>query len=451
MNVYELNMDGLVGPTHHYAGLAAGNIAAMHNALQPANPAAAALQGLDKMRLLHQLGVKQAVIPPHCRPNIALLRQLGFDGTLTQIIQKAQQQAPELLHASYSASSMWTANAATTTPSIDTADGRVHFTAANLINHLHRHQEAPFSHQLLQAIFNDDKHFVHHSPLPSTLLTRDEGAANHSRLCQSHAHAGIHLFVYNQQMLPADNHAPLPKRFPARQTREASEAITRCHGLSDNQIVFAQQNPIAIDQGVFHNDVISVGNESIFLVHEDAFLDQEKILAILQSKMNNHLQIIEVKRKQISLADAVQSYLFNSQIVTLPDQTMALIAPSECSEHSGIKNFIDELITSSNNPINQVHYLNLKQSMRNGGGPACLRLRVTLNKQELEAMHKAVLIDYNLLNQLENWVKKHYRTELTYQDLRDPSLFIESYRAIEELAVILQLQHLYQQQLHCLG
>lgn len=444
MKVYELNMDGLVGPTHHYAGLATGNIAAMQNALRPANPAAAALQGLKKMRLLHQLGLKQAVIPPHCRPNIELLRQLGFTGTPAQILKNAQQKAPELLHASYSASSMWTANAATTAPSSDTADGRVHFTAANLMNHLHRHQEAPFSHQLLQTLFHDETYFMHHKPLPSTLLTRDEGAANHSRLCQTHAHQGIHLFVYNQQMLPAEKSTLIPTRFPARQTREASEALARCHQLDSHHVVFAQQNPVAVDQGVFHNDVISVGNESVFLVHEDAFLHQNSVIAELQSKMDNHLQIIQVKREQISLADAVQSYLFNSQIVTLPDQNMALIAPSECEQHTGIKRFIDELIAASDNPIQEVHYLDLKQSMRNGGGPACLRLRVVLNERELKAMHQAVVISEHLLNQLENWVKKHYRTELTHQDLSDPCLLTESYQAFDELAGILQLQSLYQ-------
>ncbi|MDX2347040.1 MAG: N-succinylarginine dihydrolase, partial [Legionella sp.] len=30
--VYELNLDGLVGPTHHYAGLAYGNTASLAHA-----------------------------------------------------------------------------------------------------------------------------------------------------------------------------------------------------------------------------------------------------------------------------------------------------------------------------------------------------------------------------------------------------------------------------------
>lgn len=48
MKVYELNMDGLVGPTHNYAGLAPGNIASLNYASVASNPQAAALQGLKK-------------------------------------------------------------------------------------------------------------------------------------------------------------------------------------------------------------------------------------------------------------------------------------------------------------------------------------------------------------------------------------------------------------------
>lgn len=437
MNVYELNIDGLVGPTHHYAGLSAGNMASMSNARTAANPAAAALQGIQKMRLLHQLGLKQAVMPPQLRPNLALLRQLGFSGTPAQILRQAKRDAPAYLSACYSASSMWTANAATTAPSTDTLDHRVHFTAANLISHLHRHQEAHDTALLLQHLFADEQHFHHHPPLPATLMTRDEGAANHTRLCQSHAEKGIHLFVYNQQMSLPGNHAPT--RFPARQTREASEAIARAHQLNPNQVMFAHQNPAVVDQGVFHNDVIAVGNESVFLVHEDAFLNQRDILNTLQSKTDGMMHIIEVKREQISVADAVSSYLFNSQLITLPNQNMALIAPAECETLPSTKAFIDDMLRSSSNPVSSVHYLDLKQSMRNGGGPACLRLRVVLNEQQLSAMHQGVLVDEVLLDQLEHWVNQHYRTALHADDLDDPALLNECQRAQDALFVLLKL------------
>lgn len=439
MTVYELNMDGLVGPTHHYAGLSAGNIASTQHAMTIANPRAAALQGIQKMRILHQLGIKQAVLPPHPRPNIDLLRQLGFSGSTLDILKKAKKDAPELLSACYSASSMWTANAATIAPSIDTLDKRVHFTAANLISNLHRHQEASFSYLLLKRIFANESHFHHHLPLPATTLTRDEGAANHNRLCQTHADFGTHLFVYNQQMLPAGNQVSVPLRYPARQTREASEAITRSHQLNSKHVLFVQQNPQVVDQGVFHNDVIAMANESLFILHEKAFVNQHDLLGRLDTKF----QIIEVKSKHMTIENAVKSYFFNSQLITLPDQTMALIAPSECEHAPGIKAYIDELLTVKNNPISQVYYLNLKQSMRNGGGPACLRLRIVLNEQELSAMHQGVLVHDSLLNQLEDWVKKHYRTELHAHDLDDPELMNECNRALDELTDLLQLSKLY--------
>lgn len=440
MKTFELNMDGLVGPTHHYAGLSAGNLASMQHAKTLANPAAAALQGIKKMRLLHQMGIPQGILPPHQRPNIELLRQLGFSGTPAQILKKTKKQAPDLLSVCFSASSMWTANAATVAPSIDTADHRVHFTPANLISHIHRHQEAPFTHLLLKKIFNDETHFHHHLPLPATDGTRDEGAANHNRLCPSLGESGVHLLIYNQQMLPSGNDLPRPKRFPARQTREASEAIARKHLLDQNRVFFAQQNPSVVDQGVFHNDVIAVANEYVFLLHEEAFLHQKKLLQSLP----NYVQTIQIQSDEMSIEEAVQSYFFNSQLVTLPHQkNMALIAPIECAQSPSIQTLMNRLITSPDNPISEVHYIDLRQSMSNGGGPACLRLRVVLNDKELSAVHQGVLGSDDLFDVLEMWVKKHYRTTLSVEDLDDPRLIDESEIALDELTQILKLGSIY--------
>ena len=445
--VYELNIDGLVGPTHHYAGLSTGNIASTSNALSVANPAAAAHQGIAKMRFLHQMGLKQAVLPPHQRPNLHLLYQLGFSGTPIEQLNRAKCADPRLLSACYSASSMWAANAATVSASQDTNDGRVHFTAANLISYLHRHQEADFSESMLRQLFSDDRHFNHHMVLPKTVSMGDEGAANHSRLCENHHDSGINLFVYGRRALPMTHPSPLPSRFPARQTLEASQAIARSHQLNPDQVVFACQNPEAIDQGVFHNDVIAVANESVLLIHEEAFLNQRNVLAELCQKAKHSIQIIEVNHQQLSIADAVKSYLFNSQLITLPGigekKKMALIAPSECEQVQSIKRFIDQLINDGSNPITQVHYLDLKQSMRNGGGPACLRLRVPLNEHELGVMHQGVLINDQLLNTLDNWVDKHYRSQLHADDLADPALLNGCFTALDELTSILNIGAVY--------
>lgn len=281
-----------------------------------------------------------------------------------------------------------------------------------------------------------------HRPLPATLLTRDEGAANHSRLCATHSDPGIHLFVYNQQMLPFSNTCPTPQRFPARHTREASEAIARAHRLDDQHVLFAQQNPSVVDQGVFHNDVIAVANESVLFIHEDALLDQARVLASLRSKLQT-IQVITVPRAAISIADAVNSYLFNSQLVSLPDNTMALIAPKECETHPAIKRWIDEHLINETTCIRQVQYLDLKQSMQNGGGPACLRLRVALNEQEIAAMHQGVIVDAPLLHTLEAWVMRHYRDTLDFDALLDPHLIEESHTALDALTQILHLGAIY--------
>lgn len=447
MQVFELNLDGLVGPSHHYAGLALGNIASKQNAYRLANPLAAALQGINKMRLLHRLGLKQALLPPHPRPNLKLLHQLGFQGTPEKQIHEAKKKAPELLSACYSAASMWTANAATISASTDTDDHKVHFTPANLLTNIHRAQEADFTHPLFRQLFNDPRYFVHHSPLPCTMATSDEGAANHIRLCGQHKNSGVNLFVYGQQALPANNTFPKPQRFPARQTLEASQAVARQHQLNHATTLFACQNPAAIDQGVFHNDVISVANESVFLVHQHAFLDQETLLQQLQNRANFPLHMIEISAKQLSIAEAVGSYLFNSQLITLPShtnsQTMRLVSPIECQQIPHIRALLEDIISDTTNPIVGVDYLDLKQSMQNGGGPACLRLRVVLNELEINAMHQGILVTETLLDRLEIWVKQHYRTELCKDDLADPLLIHECFHALDELTNMLHLGSIY--------
>lgn len=443
MQCYELNLDGLVGPTHHYAGLGIGNIASEKNALSVANPQAAALQGLAKMRFLHQLGLKQALLPPHQRPNLALLHQLGFSGSPAQQVAKAYQQAPQLLSACYSASSMWAANAATVSASIDSHDQRVQFTAANLISNLHRSQEGDFTKILLEKVFNNPVFFNHHPLLPKSLVSSDEGAANHNRLCAEHGSAGISLLVYGRQALDLDHSRAKPQKYPARQTVEASMAIARAHQLDSSQVIFAQQNPAVIDQGVFHNDVIGVANERILLIHQQAFVDQQAVYQELNQKAQFDLQIIEVPQHQVNVADAVSSYLFNSQLLTLPDKSMILVAPTESQNNKAVHAFIDQLITDSSNPIVNVYFIDVKQSMRNGGGPACLRLRVPLTDAEFKAMHQGVVITDSLLKTLESWVIKHYRTQLHADDLRDDTLINESFTALDELSQLLDLGSVY--------
>jgi succinylarginine dihydrolase len=325
-----INFDGIPGPTHNYAGLARGNLAAERNARSTSNPREAALQGLAKARALAARGYGQAVLPPHERPHVPALRTLGFSGTDGETVMRARKEAPELLAASSSAAGMWAANAATVSPSIDTADRRVHFTPANLTSHFHRSIEAATTTRVLRAIFADPKHFVVHDPLPAAPQFGDEGAANHIRFAPEPGKPGVELFVYGRAAYAAD--APAPRKWPARQTREASMAIARRHGLDPAGTLFVQQNPDAIDAGVFHNDVIAVGYGTTLLCHEEAWLDQDSVLRKLRAQIGDEFAPIVVPSAAVGVGDAVASYLFNSQLLPRTDGKLMLVAPTECRE-----------------------------------------------------------------------------------------------------------------------
>ncbi|MGO5000146.1 N-succinylarginine dihydrolase [Oceanisphaera sp. W20_SRM_FM3] len=442
---FEVNFDGLVGPTHNYAGLSYGNVASQSSAQASSNPKQAALQGLQKMKTLSDLGLIQGVLAPQERPDVHTLRRLGFSGSDAQVLDKAYLSDPMLLAAVCSASSMWTANAATISPSADTQDNRVHITPANLNNKFHRAIEHEVTGLILRRVFNHDDYFCHHPALPGQDAFGDEGAANHTRLCIDYHEPGLELFVYGRCAF--NGHLPAPQRYPARQTLEASRAVARLHGLSEHNTLFIAQNPHVIDQGVFHNDVIAVGNQNLLFFHELAFLDTPAVLSEIRAKLpNTELHLLAVTQAEVPLADAISSYLFNTQIVTLAPGNMAIIAPLECAHTPSVKAYLDRL-PSLNTPIKAVHYIDVKQSMRNGGGPACLRLRVALTQAELAATNKACLMNDALFTQLNTWVERHYRDQLSVSDLRDPDLLLESRSALDELSQVLNLGSVYEFQL----
>lgn len=440
MKAAEVNFDGLVGPTHNYGGLALGNVASEINAYSVSNPKAAALQGLEKMRLLMKLGVPQAIIPPPERPNIKLLRNLGFYGKDIEVLQTAQKVAPDIFRAAYSAASMWTANAATVSPSADSQDGRVHITIANLLSNLHRASESKFNYKFFKKVFFDEKYFAVHKPLMAHLNFADEGAANHNRICTEYGLPGLQLFVYGRRAI--QKHQVLPKIYPARQTLEASEAIARLHRLQSKKVFFAKQNPLAIERGVFHNDVISLANQNVFIYHEAAYEDTNTVIQTLKEKASRQLSIIEVLGTELSLSDAVDSYLFNSQLLTLPDGLMTLIAPEECRENPSAHQVLLRIL-ASDNPIQSLHFVDCRQSMRNGGGPACLRLRIVLTEEEQKACSSNVFLTEELHQRLVTWVEQHYRDKLKMEDLLDPNLLLESQAALDALTQILNMGSLY--------
>jgi len=440
MKTVEANFDGLVGPTHNYAGLAYGNVASALNADKPSNPREAALQGLRKMKALHDLGIPQGVLPPHERPHLPTLRALGFGGNDAEVLAAARRDAPGLLAAAGSASAMWVANAATVSASPDTADGRVHFTPANLCTQLHRALEPAITARILKAVFRDERCFAHHAPLPATPHFGDEGAANHTRLCWGYGARGLEIYTYGR----GSDADPSPQRYPARQARAASEAVARVHGVKPGRAYFVQQNPAVVDCGVFHNDVIAVGNREVLLYHQHAYLHS----AALREWIAAHLEgaepvFVEIRASAVSVEDAVRSYLFNSQLVCPPDGSVRLIAAQECREIAAVSECLDTIVADSANPISHLHVFDLRQSMQNGGGPACLRLRVVLAPAERAAVNPECWLTDAKYVTLRGWIERHYRDRLTLADLADPALLEESRRALDELTRLLDLGQIY--------
>lgn len=440
MNATEANFDGLVGPTHNYAGLSIGNLASARHRHQVSNPRQAALQGLAKMRRLMALGLVQGVLPPQQRPDMTTLRALGFSGSDAQVLSRAAREAPRLLAACYSASAMWAANAATVSPSADTADGRVHITPANLVSKLHRSLETDTHARLLRAIFADERHFAHHRPLPACALLADEGAANHLRLCKEHGESGVELFVYGR--VACDPNAARPQHFFARQTREACEALIRKHQLDLKHALLVHQNPAVIDQGVFHNDLIAVANRQLLFCHEQAFLEPQALRDELQQRLGEGFRMIEVPADRVPVEAAVRSYLFNSQLLTLADGQTLLLVPVECQAHEGVWYYLQGLLAADQG-IDRLETVDLRQSMDNGGGPACLRLRVVLTEAQRQAVNPNALLNPERADQLEAWIRRHYRDRLSPQDLADPQLLEESHTALDELTRLLDLGAIY--------
>ncbi len=442
MKAFEVNFDGLVGPSHNFAGLAFGNLAASTHADQISSPRAAALQGLAKMKALSDLGMKQGLLLPHERPHIPTLHRLGFRGSDAQIIERVAREAPRLFKQCVSSSAMWVANAATVSPFADTEDGKTHFTPANLSSMFHRSIEAPITGRMLATIFSSQD-FVHHPSLPAGQHYSDEGAANHTRFCSDYGDPGLELFVYGAGGGSAQ---PLvgPKKFPARQTFESCQVLQRTHGLDARRVVIAQQHPDAIDAGVFHNDVIAVGNRDLLFFHEYAFADKGGVCQQLRQQFSGgELTLIEVPSSEVSLADAVSSYLFNTQLISRPGtQGTTIIAPMECQTNERVHCYLQSL-AASHPAIDSVLYFDLKQSMNNGGGPACLRLRVVLSQEQIDNLGAKVMLDDSLFETLQQWIEKHYRDRLAPEDLTDPQLLVECREALDELTDIVVAGSLY--------
>lgn len=427
MNLKEINFDGIIGPSHNYAGLSLGNIASAHHKGNASYPRAAALQGLAKMRgNLERFGT-QGFFLPLPRPNSGMLDQLGLAQGLTA--SKAAKEDKPLLAAAWSASSMWSANAATVSPAPDTNDGRCHLTPANLVTMLHRGQEWADTKAQLDIAFGDKDHFTVHDAVPPSF--GDEGAANHMRLCNNHSDAGVEVFVYGKT----------GGEFPARQHLQASRTVARLHGLKPDKCVFIEQNPDAIAQGAFHNDVVAVANENVIFAHERAFADRQGAYDAMRSAFPA-LHVVEVPESAVSLLEAIRSYLFNAQLVTLandgPNGAMALIVPEECRESKPVWDWCQQMI-ASNGPIRQVIPVDVRQSMANGGGPACLRLRVVCNPASVDPRF---LLTEAKADKIEAVIAQSWPEQIDPADIGCPSLTKAVFSARLSLIETLDLKEL---------
>ena len=396
MALREINFDGIIGPSHNYAGLSFGNLASTRNAGQISQPRAAALQGLDKMRANHALGLAQGIFVPLSRPNKDWLSALG-----TTI----EECEPVLAAAAMSASAMWAANAATVSPAPDTKDGRTHLTVANLRTMPHRSHEWPGTLAQLRIAFGDRKHFAIHDPVPPAF--GDEGAANHMRLTSKHGEQGLELFVYGVT----------GGAFPARQHLQASKAIARLHGLDPERTLFVEQSEEAIAAGAFHNDVVAVANENVLFAHELAFADRNEVLAFCEKRLPG-FELVEVPSADVPIDDAITSYLFNAQLVTPPDGEMTLVVPTEARETATVWAWLSNHV-SGNGPIRRVEVVDVRQSMANGGGPACLRLRVVADPETVDSRF---MVDDAKLDRLSEVVRTHWPVEIDTADLQKPAL-----------------------------
>ena len=415
MSLVEINFDGIVGPSHNYAGLSLGNIASASHGGDVSYPRAAALQGVAKMRGNMERGLAQGFLLPLPRPNLGLIRDLAIDASAPR----------QLLAAAWSASSMWTANAATVSPAPDTADGRCHLTPANLVTMAHRAQEWRHTKAQLEIAFGDRQHFAIHDAVLPTF--GDEGAANHMRFCEGHGSEGVEVFVYGRQ----------GGKFPARQHEQASRAVARLHGLDPARCVFIEQNPEAIEAGAFHNDVVSVANERVLFTHERAFADRQGAYDAIAAAFPA-LQVVEVPESAVSLDEAIRSYLFNAQLLTLPTGEMALVVPTECRDSASVWAWCEKML-ASNGPIRQVIPVDVKQSMANGGGPACLRLRVVADPATVDPRF---MLDEMKADRIEAVIAETWPDQIDPADIGTDALAKTVIEAREALLTVLSLDTL---------
>jgi succinylarginine dihydrolase len=92
-----------------------------------------------------------------------------------------------------------------------------------------------------------------------------------------------------------------------------------------------------------------------------------------------------------------------------------------------------------NGAIRRLIALDLRQSMANGGGPACLRLRVVADPATIDPRF---LVDHGKLDHIARIIDEHWPERLSSDDLARPALWDELREARRALLRFLDLDDL---------
>ena len=140
----------------------------------------------------------------------------------------------------------------------------------------------------------------------------------------------------------------------------------------------------------------------------------------------------------ISLADAIRSYLFNAQLVTLPSGEMALILPAEARDTPSVWNWLERHV-AGNGPIRRLAIVDVRQSMANGGGPACLRLRVVADPSHVDPRF---LVDSAKLDRIAAVIETHWPERIAQDQIGDSALIARIEQARHALLEMLDIVEL---------
>ncbi len=440
MRFVEANVDTLVGPTYSFGGLGQGNLASAISRGARSSPRRAALQGIDKMRRLVMHGVPQFVFPPHERPALSVLRGLGFEGDDQRVLETAFREAPALLTSALSSAFTWTANWGTVTGSAECGDGLVHCTVANLSASFHRSIEAETSKRLMTQLLNQ-KWAIHHDALPAVFS--DEGAANQMVLGVA-GQPNLNIFVYGRTL---DEGGRMTRRFFPRQVREAWEVIARRHSLNQEAVFYVPQSARAIDAGVFHNDVIATAHRDLLIYHEWAFdtdVDFDKNVRKKAKTIGFGVRLVAISNDMLSIEESVRTYFFNSQLVDIhrDSKRWLWVLPGECADSEGALRAID-WVRERCPEIEALEFAPVTESMANGGGPACQRLRLPLNEVELASVNPVFRATPALLDQLSLIVGHLYPDSFAVGDILDRVFRGHVQAALAGIAATMSLEGFY--------